>query len=107
MHQSLHAMNTVPFIACRHHAGVRLSDAALAEYNARVGSAPINVRERRKFHNEYRWDAVMAQVVTDLGSRANGKGAVLGVWYVDAAHKVNPDTSDYDVWMAVVGKLLQ
>lgn len=43
----------------------------------------------------------------DWGSRANGKRAALGVWYVDAAHKANPDRSDYDVWMAVAGELLQ
>lgn len=49
----------------------------------------------------------MAQVVTDLGDRANGKRAALGVWYVDAAYRANPDVTDYDAWMAVVGKTLQ
>lgn len=97
-------MDKVPFIVCRHQAGVRLSDEALTEYNLRVSGNPhsplqVETKKRRKWHNEHRCDAVMAQVVTQLGARANGKGAHLRVKMVDAKVVHHPGTSDYDVWM--------
>ena len=94
----------VPFIMCRHQAGIRLSDAALTEYNMRLSGTPhsplrVEKKKRRKYHNELRCDPVMAQVVTQLGARASGKGARLSVKMVDAKALRQQTTSHYDVWI--------
>jgi hypothetical protein len=85
---------TIMVNAC--YGGFGLSEAAMDEYRRRRPSSDVGVAGGDAYYDIARHDALMVQVVKELGHAANGPCAAIELWQIPSRYVNHYSIREYD-----------